>query len=265
MTRHGCTDSPDPARENGDVLYTVTVANQGPGDVAATVNVPDPDGGSFGSASTSQGTVSYDGTQTTGHFGTISHGSSAHVDMVFSYDHPGTRTLTATVTPDSGDNDPNGANNSASESTTVRGLFVAPSTEFGDQPLGTLSEARTFVVTNGSADAVTIPNVLTAGDVFDFVPMTPDRCAAAPTLDPDDTCSFTLRFAPGALGDRAETRTLAPGSGTIDPLVISLTGRAAPLPSSTGPEGPQGPQGPAAFKLVVVAAQGKLSSRPGGR
>jgi uncharacterized repeat protein (TIGR01451 family) len=271
----GVTDTPDPAREAGQVTYETTVTNNGAGDVAVRLDVPIPSGTTFVNASVSQGTVMFDGSTVTANFGTVNHGESASLTLTVSVEHPGTVTLTATASlPTPGDNDPNPANNSTSEKTTVTGLTVAPSPAFGDQVLGTLSPARTFTLTNRSAEEVGLAQLETSGDTFDFLRFG-DSCASGPTLAVDETCVFTVRFAPGALGNRAATRTFEPdpsyvnpdtlSPSTIDPVTIALTGTGIAFPTSQGPQGPPGEQGPAAFKLVVAAAQGKLSSLAGRR
>lgn len=253
------TDSPDPAREQGNVTYTITAANNGPSPASVRVELPLPAGLTFVSASLSQGSVSLLAGNTLRYdFGSIANGASATANAVYSRDHPGTSTATATASlPTVGDTDPNAANNSASQSTTFRGLTAAP-IAFGDQFLGTLSPGRTVTITNFATTPVTLnPLTATGAAPSDFLNFG-DTCSAA-TLAVDASCVVTLRFAPGALGNRSETLNAAPTAGAVDPLPLSISGRGVPLPTN------QGPPGPAAFKLVIATAQGRLGATVGRR
>ena len=115
-------DSPDPATARGQVTYTVTVTNNGPGaatSVRLTDRLPDV---SFVSATPSQGACvragkgNRDGTLTCD-LGTIAPGASATVSVVVSPSKAGTITNVASVRGAEPDGDQ--ANNTSTESTTV--------------------------------------------------------------------------------------------------------------------------------------------------
>ena len=152
------SDTPDPLPEEGNVVYNVTVTNNGPD--AATgvqVTVPAPPSSifSFTSASVSQGSVALGaGNTVIYNFGTIANGATATGDSLWRGDHPGTGGSTASLTATSAD--PNTSNNSASVSTTVVGL-TAGDASFGDQALGTIGPAKPILVTNRSSQSVTLP------------------------------------------------------------------------------------------------------------
>jgi hypothetical protein len=167
-------------------------------------------------------------------------------------------------------------NNSKSVSTTVVGLN-GPSIDFGDQAVGSVGPPLTSVITNGSAQPVTFPQVNPAGDLGDFLGV--DTCSGA-TVPPSGTCAVAQRFLPSALGDRSATLTFDPTAGQVDTLVLGMSGRgvaAAPVSGPAGPPGADGapgpagqpgatgPQGPPAFKLVVVPVNSKLHARAGKR
>jgi uncharacterized repeat protein (TIGR01451 family) len=116
------SDSPDPVTAAGDVNYAVVVANGGP-DGATGVTLQDtiPTGSTFVSATPSQGTCSQSSGVVTCLLGSLASGVGANVSVVVrspTVNTPTTITNTATVSATQGD--PVGANNSSSESTTVR-------------------------------------------------------------------------------------------------------------------------------------------------
>ncbi len=108
------TDSPDPASVGGTITYTLTVTNNGPSS-AAGVAVSDPLPATVTFVSASSGCT---GTATVScPVGTLASGAAASVQIVVTATSAGTVANTATVTAST--SDPNGANNSATDSTTV--------------------------------------------------------------------------------------------------------------------------------------------------
>jgi uncharacterized repeat protein (TIGR01451 family) len=113
------TDSPDPVVARAQVTYTVTVHNggSGPADGVSLVDqLPD---ATFLSATTSQGSSVFDrrAGRLTCSLGSLAAGSSATVTIVVSPPRAGTVTNAASVR--SNELDPNSADNSSTETTTV--------------------------------------------------------------------------------------------------------------------------------------------------
>ena len=117
------SDLPDPALERGQVAYTVTVDNLGPGAAPNTTLVDTlPVDPTFVSVVASQGTCVRDingnsGGVLTCDLGTIAANGQATVTIVVEPRREGVITNTATV--NAGAPDPNAANNSDTETTTV--------------------------------------------------------------------------------------------------------------------------------------------------
>ena len=111
-------DAVDPVTEGDDVTYDVTVSNGGP-DAAENVVLSDdlPAGVTFVSATPSQGTCSEAGGVVTCDLGDLGNGGSADVSIVVNAPTAGTLTNVASASSDTGD--PNGANDSDDEVTTV--------------------------------------------------------------------------------------------------------------------------------------------------
>jgi len=165
--------SPDPASVGGNLTYTITVTNNGPG-VATEVSVSDtlPSGVSFVSATPSQGTCS--GTSTvTCSLGTLANLATANVTLTVTPTVGGIVGNTATV--GSASCDATAGNNSATASNTVNNLVpvlggISPAGATAGGPAATLTVnggnfvSSSIVDWNGAARATTFvsPTQLTA-------------------------------------------------------------------------------------------------------
>ena len=110
--------APEPVTVGGNLTYTITVTNIGPGAAANTV-VTDllPNGLSYVSATPSQGAAGHVGNLVTANLGTIASLGSATVTIVATATNAGTITNLASVT--TSDIDSNPGNNAASAVTTI--------------------------------------------------------------------------------------------------------------------------------------------------
>ena len=114
------TDSPDPVHVGQSLSYTITVRNSGATATGVTLTDDLPKNAGFGSVSTSQGSCSVKPSKrvVTCGLGSLSGGATATVTIVVKPTSKGTIANKASVAATS-PVDPNTANNSSSESTTV--------------------------------------------------------------------------------------------------------------------------------------------------
>jgi uncharacterized repeat protein (TIGR01451 family) len=115
----GKSDNPDPAQVGQQLTYTVTVRNDGPlGASGVILSDSLPKATGFGSATASQGSCSRTKTAVNCNLGALASGATATVTIVVKPTRKGTINNTASVTAGS-PSDPNQANNTDTENTTV--------------------------------------------------------------------------------------------------------------------------------------------------
>lgn len=118
-------DNPDPVPVGDQVTYTLTVKNNGPSD-ATGVRLTNrlPDGVTFVSATSTQGTLRREDGNVISEVGNMAKDATATVRIVVATTAVGTITNTATVTGN--EMDPNNANNAATQTTAVISRDVTP-------------------------------------------------------------------------------------------------------------------------------------------
>ncbi|MDP9327716.1 MAG: hypothetical protein M3P10_05890 [Actinomycetota bacterium] len=221
------TDAPDPVRADSPLTYTLTVANAGASG-ATSVVVTDtlPANVMFGSAIPSQGSCG--GTTTVScDLGSIANGGNATVAISITPIAPGTISNTASVSAT--ESDPNPANNSASQSTTVKAQaktkYVAV-TDPGFTPLNLAVQQGTTVQWNFFGPSSNSVSDATGMGLFSSGPQPP--------------VSY-LRYTYAAAGQYAvvdalqDTSTVkvalivAPASGTVaTPFTVTWSSTTAP-------------------------------------
>jgi len=170
------SDSPDPAYVGDNLTYLVFVTNSGP-DNASSVNVTDtlPPGVTFQSATPSAGTASNTTNTVTWNIGTLINGASANLTiLVTAPSSSGNITNSATIS--GSEPDPNPANNTASEDTTVTTVPPAPEADLqiskSDSPdpvyIGDNLTYLVSVTNNGpdNASSVNVTDTLPPGVTF---------------------------------------------------------------------------------------------------
>ncbi len=107
-------------------------------------------------------------------------------------------------------------------------LSIAPTRlDFGDQRVGTVSEARVLTITNRDTQSVTIDLVALTGDHAGEFAVGVDSCGGV-RLAPGGSCTVDIRFAPIAAGARRATVTLYEGDNILrSPHTATLLGRGA--------------------------------------
>jgi Leucine-rich repeat (LRR) protein len=137
---------------------------------------------------------------------------------------------------------------------------------FPDQAVNTIGSARTVTVTNTGSNLLHVDDVSTAADdesATDYL-VAGDRCSAK-TLEPDETCTIQVRFAPSRAGATSNAELViesdVPGGSTSVPL----TGKALP-PQKVTPALSAGSAtvSPGQSASVTVQVAGSAATRPTG-
>ena len=174
------TDDPDPVIAGNSLTYTVTVTNNGPSD-ATGVELTDtlPAGVTFALGTPDQGTCNEAGGIVTCDLGTIVNGASVDVTIEVTVDSSTINTLTNNASVTTTIIDPNAANNTVDEDTTVTteaDLSVAKTDDFDPVIAGDTTLNYTVTVTNnGPSDATGVELTDTLPGGVTFVSATPDQ------------------------------------------------------------------------------------------
>jgi uncharacterized repeat protein (TIGR01451 family) len=254
------SDSPDPVLEGELLTYSLTAHNSGPQD-ATGVSLTDtlPAGVTFDSATPTQGTCSESSGTVTCALGTIANGADAGVEIKVRPTGPGTLTNQAAVTSDLAD--PDAADTSASENTTVRAVADLALTK-GDSPDPVLAgELLTYLLTAqnagpSSATGVELIDTLPAGVTFDSATPTQGSCTEAAgtvtcalgTIAPSQQASVVIEIrapSPGTITNQASVTSdahdpvssndSASAETTVSPAAdLSLTKSDSPDPVLAG-------------------------------
>ena len=254
------TDSPDPVLAGQLLTYTLEVANAGPSPASA-VSLSDtlPPGVTFDSATPTQGSCSESGGTVDCALGILASGSDASVEIKVTPQAPGVLTNQAGVI--SLIPDPNPADNSASEDTTVDAAADLSLTK-SDSPdpvlVGELLTYTLAVQNSGPQDAtgVQLTDTLPAGVTFDSAIPTQGSCSdtggtvdcALGTIANGMDASVQITVTPESAGeitneasvssevaDPDSADTAASAQTTVDPVAdLSLTKSDSPDPALVG-------------------------------
>jgi FG-GAP-like repeat len=127
----------------------------------------------------------------------------------------------------------------------------ASEVDFGEQPLGTLSQSRMLTFVNGGPGAATDLEIVRDDAAADF-PITADQCSHR-TLALGEACSIDVAFGPAAVGER-ESLIGSVGNESDTVLLVDLFGTGTAPATALRPVLPTpAPAGPA--PITVLPAQ----------
>ncbi|MCX8090587.1 MAG: proprotein convertase P-domain-containing protein, partial [Verrucomicrobiae bacterium] len=139
------TDAPDPVVIGSNWVYTATVTNLGPNTASSAVlNITLPSGVRIVSSNATLGTLALSGNTLIGTLGTLAPGSGAVVTVTVNSTNAGV--FNASATAAAAQADPNLADNTANQTTTVAAPFVSI------VAAGATLTAESFAPPNGSVD-----------------------------------------------------------------------------------------------------------------
>jgi uncharacterized repeat protein (TIGR01451 family) len=268
------TDSADPALVGQPLTYTLAVTNNGP-DAAGAVVVSDtlPGSVTFVSATATQGACVHAAGLVTCNLGALGNGAGASVAVVVIPTVPGNIDNTATVTADV--SDPNPADNTDSEATTISGGAADLAiTNTGSPDPVAVGEALSYLLdisNNGPDDAtlVQVVDTLPAGVTFASAVPSQGSCtetAGTVTCDLGSIASgggatITVLVNPTVIGSLVnvavvdsqlddpdlDNNTASATTEVVEGTVVQPPGGAMPIPAL-------GAFGPAALALLVLGA-----------
>lgn len=271
-------DAPDPVVVGNNLIYTITVRNNGPSE-ATGVTLTDtlPSGVSLKSATPGQGSCASSGQNITCGLGSLSAGATTTVTLTVTPSIQGTSTNTAEVLGN--ETDPQSSNNRSQIQTTV----TAPTAQRADLAafLTATSETimvgqhltATLTITNQGPDAaadVAVSGTLPGSITFISVNPSQGTCAGERAMscnigriDSQESITVEMVIAPNEAGFLTLSASVV--SGTSDPNGANNSGTMTvnALPSDEAPDGGDGGGAPPVGDSGLPAAGDQVSSGGG--
>jgi Leucine-rich repeat (LRR) protein len=138
---------------------------------------------------------------------------------------------------------------------------------FPDQVVNTIGSAREVTVTNAGSNPLRVEDVFTADDdsvsANDYL-VSGDRCSAK-TLDPDESCTIQVRFAPSRPGTTSNAELVVESDVPSGSTTVPLTGKAM-APPKVSPVVSAGSATVSAGQSATITVQvaGSATSQPTG-
>lgn len=256
------TDAVDPVAVGTNVVYTLTIVNNGPAN-ATNVVVTDvlPAGVTLVSATPSQGAACTGTTTVSCALGGLATGAQATVAVTVSAATPGVIVNTASVA--ASEPDPNPSNNTATEPTTIGNPTDADlrvtKVDSPDPVLVDGLVAYTIAVENrgpAAASAVTLSDVVPANTVFESLVVPSGWACTSPATGAAGTVNCTIAsLAAGASATfdlRVRLATGTPVGTTLSNTVSVTSATPDPDPTNNTDTEPTLVVGPATADLLIV-------------
>jgi hypothetical protein len=189
---------------------------------------------------------------------TLAVNVSCTISVTFTPTATGTRTAGVTVTDDA-PGSPQGVALTGTGVAPAPAVTLAPAAiAFGSQRIGTTSAAQPATITNSGTAPLTITGIAIAGaNAGDYAQTS--TCPLAPaTLTAGVSCTISVTFTPGAVGNRSATVTISDNAAG-SPQTVALTGSgtaAIVFDKSLGTKGENGKGTQATLTTSAAAASG---------
>jgi len=262
------TDSPDPVLAGEEVAYAVTVQNSGPQEATGVTLTDTLPAAAYVSATPTQGSCSEDAGTLTCAFGTLADQNSAGVEIRVRPSDPGVITNQADVASDA--HDPQAANDSSSEDTTVDPAADLSLTQADSPDPVFAGELVTYLLTvenSGpqSATGVTATDTLPAELTYDSATPSQGTCSEAGgtitcdlgTLADVGTATIAITDTTGATGTVTNEASVTSSEG--DPNATNNSASAQTTVNGT-PVAYARPKSASPLQTSLVPAYGECTA-----
>src|SRR5579871_3791849 len=183
----------------------------------------------------------------------VAAGSSCSISAVFTPQAAGARSASITIAHNAtGSPGTISLSGTGSAAAAPAVSLSATTLGFGNQPLNSVSTAKTLTVTNSGTAALMLSGLAVSGtNATEFALGSGGSCQSGTSLQINASCTVSLTFTPGALGSRAASLDIA-SNASGSPAHVALSGTG--VTATVAAPGVSGAPNPVAFGNVTVGA-----------